>query len=54
MPSPQLIFSDYPDPKRSRDNQFAPFRAGVNKLIFRTKKHFYVLKRIYKKINNTT
>ena len=26
--------------KRSRENQFAPFRAGVNELIFRIKNHF--------------
>lgn len=31
----KLIFSENPDPKGSRKNQFAPFRAGVNELNFR-------------------
>jgi len=29
-----LIFFIYPVPKGSEENQFAPFRVGVNKLIF--------------------
>jgi len=31
----KLIVPVYPSPKGSRDNQFAPFRVGVNELIFR-------------------
>jgi hypothetical protein len=30
-----LIFFVYPDPKGSEENQFTPFGAGVNKLIFK-------------------
>jgi hypothetical protein len=33
--SKSLIFFDYPDPKGSEENQFTPFRDGVNKLIFK-------------------
>ena len=36
----KLIISENPGPKGSRDNQFAPFRAGVNELIFRIKNHY--------------
>ncbi len=38
----KLIFFIYPSPKGSEENQFAPFRAGVNKLIFRTEPQFGV------------
>jgi hypothetical protein len=31
----KLISFIYPCPKGSEENQFAPFRAGVNKLVFR-------------------
>lgn len=31
----KLIIAVYSSPKGSRDNQFAPFRVGVNELIFR-------------------
>ncbi len=29
----KIDFLCYPDPKGGRENQFAPFRDGVNKLI---------------------
>jgi hypothetical protein len=36
-PVRKLIVSEYPVPKGSIANQFAPFRDGVNELIFRMK-----------------
>ena len=38
-PVSKLILPEYPSPEGSRNNQFAPFRGGVNELIFSTKKH---------------
>ena len=43
----KLIIPDYPNPKGSRNNQFAPFRDGVNELIFKVQ----FLKEVIYRIN---